>query len=275
MLGGVTKDAGRVPLAVYVMWHPRYQNGPRLAELVFTWLCADPSVPAVRGLGIPVRFRTSESADALPLPVSFGPAARTAVLVLVDDEMVADGWDNYLGDVVSEAARGGHLILPVALTKNAFNLPTEITALNFLRLYKVPVADRDAVFLNRVTHDLCKFLASGQRKVQVFISHSKLDGLVVARRVQRYLHAEAGLADFFDATDIPDGSKFADVIGDAVGASAVLLVVHTDSYGAREWCRLEVLEAKRRRIPIVVLTAMELGEVRSFPYLGNLPVVCW
>ena len=46
-------------------------------------------------------------------------------------------------------------------------------------------------------------------------------------------------------------------------------------YWGPEWCRLEVLEAKRQQVPIVVLAAFDRGEPRSFPYIGNVPVVRW
>ncbi len=261
-------------LAVYVVWHPLYERGAELADSMFRSLCGDPSLPAVRGLGIPVRFRTSESSDTRPGPISFESAQHSAVFVLIDDEMVAAGWDDYLEELASSATNG-HLLVPVALTRNALNINPKLSSLQFARVYDVEMSEVETVLLNRVMHDLCCLLRSDSSKVQVFISHSKRDGLEIARDVRRHLHEQTSLGDFFDATDIPDGTRFAEIIGAAVGSSSVLLVIHTDSYGSREWCRLEVLEAKRRRIPIVVLAAVERGEVRSFPYLGNLPVIRW
>ena len=52
-----------------------------------------------------------------------------------------------------------------------------------------------------------------------------------------------------------------------------MIAVQTDTYSSREWCRWEVIEAKRRGAPIVVANAVKRGEARSFPYLGNVPVV--
>ncbi|HWT48837.1 MAG TPA: hypothetical protein VN255_09745, partial [Mycobacterium sp.] len=44
---------------------------------------------------------------------------------------------------------------------------------------------------------------------------------------------------------------------------------------SREWCRGEVLLAKRAQRPILVIDALSTRETRSFPYLGNVPVVHW
>jgi hypothetical protein len=53
------------------------------------------------------------------------------------------------------------------------------------------------------------------------------------------------------------------------------LAVQTDYFASREWCRREVLAAKRFAVPMVVLNAVQNGEPRSCPYLGNVPSVRW
>ncbi|NVL83801.1 TIR domain-containing protein, partial [Escherichia coli] len=78
------------------------------------------------------------------------------------------------------------------------------------------------------------------------------------------------LQTFFDANDIAPGHKFALEIFNSIEHSA-LVVVRTDAYASREWCRREVIEAKRRARPIVVIDALTKAEERGFPYLGNVP----
>ena len=111
-------------------------------------------------------------------------------------------------------------------------------------------------------------------RVRVFISHTKRDGdgEAVARGVRDWIHAHSPLDSFFDVTDIPPGLPFADVLLERVGSGAVL-AVHTDSYSSREWCRREVIEAKRRGVPMVVVNCVRHEDPRSMPYLGNVPVV--
>lgn len=52
-----------------------------------------------------------------------------------------------------------------------------------------------------------------------------------------------------------------------------MVAIHTDSYSSREWCRREIIEAKRWNVPLVVANCITDVEERGFPYLGNVPVV--
>lgn len=261
-------------LSVIVVWHPGSHRAREMAGVMFRALDADPDVPAFRGLGIPVRFRTALDAAAVPVPIVFGTALHTAVFVLVDDEFAADTkWRAYGDDLVA-AAGASDRVIPVALTATS-NLPPGLAALQAIRLEGFePPADQTEL-LNRAMHDLCQMLDPDAGKVKVFLSHAKRDGLEITTEVRRHLRESAGMAEFFDAMDIPDGVGFAECMKGNAGSLPVLLAVHTDSYSSREWCRLEVLEAKKRRVPIVVLTAVHGREARSFPYMGNVPVVRW
>lgn len=70
--------------------------------------------------------------------------------------------------------------------------------------------------------------------------------------------------------DIADGYDFSKQFEKEINHSA-LVVFHTDEYASREWCRREVLIAKKHKSPIVVLHIIKEGEKRAFPYLGNMP----
>ena len=72
--------------------------------------------------------------------------------------------------------------------------------------------------------------------------------------------------------DIADGYEFEKQIETNIKDSA-LIVFHTDEYSAREWCRIEVLVAKRNKCSIVVVHDIKKGEKRAFPYLGNTPTI--
>jgi len=54
-------------------------------------------------------------------------------------------------------------------------------------------------------------------------------------------HLESRLDYFFDAADIPSGTRFAEFMTEYAGSLPALLAIQTDSYASREWCRLEVL----------------------------------
>lgn len=265
-------------LSVYVVWHPACPRGQELAESLFRELCADPDLPAVRGLGIPVRFRTSvldpDGSAPVPAAIPFGQARHSAVFVLADDHLVTDpAWRTY-ADHLAGRVQPEDRVIPVALVDPA-TFPSVLGSRQAIRLAAAPADQQGAYLANEVLNDLCRLLEPGAGKVKVFLSHAKADGAVITGRLRRYLHEQTRLDDFFDAADIPDGSSFAEFLLEAAGHEPALLAVLTDSYASREWCQLEVLEAKAKNLPIVVLAALDIGEARSFPYLGNVPVVAW
>ena len=110
--------------------------------------------------------------------------------------------------------------------------------------------------------------------VKLFISHAKLDGASIAMDFRNYIRSETKLNSFFDANDIADGYDFEKEIAGGV-RNSVLVVFQTDAYSSREWCRIEIITAKRYKSPIVVVDAIEVGEKRSFPYIGNAPSIRW
>jgi hypothetical protein len=260
-------------LAVYVVWHPACEQAIGYKEAIFRTLCANPAVPASRGLGVQVRFRTTTSGDETPTPIPFGDARHTVVFVLVDSELTADrSWRSY-AEGQAEAAGDDDLVVPVAITAIR-NLPPKLAELQAIRLDNNSGAPLETLLLNDVMHDICQRLDPGAAKVKVFLSHAKADGLEITKSIRYYLRDVARLEDFFDA-DIAEGKRFADVLKEQAASLPALLAVQTDSYASREWCRLELLEAKRCRVPIVVLSALQNRESRSFPYMGNVPVVRW
>lgn len=112
------------------------------------------------------------------------------------------------------------------------------------------------------------------RKVQIFLSHSKHDdaGEKVALLIRDSLQAGHGLASFFDVHDIPAGLRFHKVLLLQVRVSA-MVAIHTDTYSSREWCRKEIIEAKRHSVPLVVANCVSDLDERGFPYMGNVPEV--
>jgi hypothetical protein len=261
-------------LSVYAVWHPGCSRAATFGRTMFAALCADPDIPASRGLGIQVRFRTSNLGEEIPAPIPFDRAQHTAVLVLADDLLVADPTWRAYADSLMASARPADLVVPVAIT-SVGNLPPYLRQLQAIRLDQVPEAQQSTILLNDVMHDLCRLLDPRASKVKVFLSHAKEDGLSITTSVRRHLHEVARLDEFFDAADIPDGTRFGEFVASSAGSLPVLLAVQTDAYASRDWCRLEVLEAKRHHVPIVVLSALKSREVRSFPYIGNTPVVRW
>ena len=111
--------------------------------------------------------------------------------------------------------------------------------------------------------------------VRVFLSYSTKDphGKSIAEDIWRWLYEQSAMSSFFAARgSIPPGMSFGTVISESVQDSAVV-VIYTDSYSSREWCRFEVIRAKRANVPMLMVDCLESVDERSFPYLGNVPVV--
>jgi TIR domain-containing protein len=282
------------PLVLYVLWHPKFSGGEAFANKMYRHFCSDPEKPNGRSIGIPVRFRSVQSGNGGSLPDEIPLLAEhTAIIVLVDDELVIDReWGNYVVKIWENCAKTGstHRLYPVALTPQAFNLNSEIAEVNFIRLQDISEVGAQAKsLLNQLTHELSRLLlnipraimadsqnAAGPAPVTVFLSHAKKDGLQLALKVKNYIASETQLNTFFDAHDIPPSTTWKNVLNEAAGNSLnALLVLQTDEYSAREWCRLEILQAKLGWVPSLVVNACEKQERRTFPYLGNLPSVRW
>lgn len=267
----------RPTLAVHVVWHPGCAEGPGYGRAVFSAMFEDPGELTPLGPRIPVRLWTSSAGEPDPPPPDvppLGAAQRNAAAVLLDGEFLrGQGWLALLDRI--EEARGQHdVLLVVALSPRALDVASPALEGNAIRLYDVDADLRQQTFLNRLTHALCRLVADTQDPVRLFLSHAKRDGVEITERVREFLRSGAGVADFFDAQDILEGARWAEVIRGAA-AQNVLVAVRTDAYATREWCRTEVLEAKLAGSPVVVIDALETLEPRGFPYLGNAPSVRW
>jgi hypothetical protein len=299
----------RQRLVVYAVWHTNFEHGPRIADALCTHLNAQPTQPGGGGLGIPVLFRCHPTATGVPRPIDFAESRNTAVVILVDDELVtASGWDQYCENLWNAARAaspaGAHRVFPVRLSPSAFNLSAKLAAINFIRPIEAPPGqpltadqvrlgltdDWDATWTrlsNAVVHELCRLVLARPRldheaakparlpedqRVTIFLSHTKADGVAVAQNIKVYIQNDTQLRTFFDANDIPYGEEFDPVLRRKVGGDdAALMIIHTDAYSASEWCLEELLEAKLHRRPILVVNAVAAGEERAPVYAGNVP----
>lgn len=279
------------PFIIYIVWHPQFQEGSTYAEFIYRTFNRNFNDPSNRSLGIPVFYRSigaSGSEDEMPRDIDSAAAQRSAVIILVDDQMVIhrEPWKDYLDGLMAMDSENGNLrIFPIALTKNASNVNDKVNRKNYIRLFKKETLEDKCSFLAiSLAHEFCRLLHGYERvndnetaslpRLKLFLSHSKADGVAITKLLKCWVQEFTGLQAFFDATDIPPGESFAKVIRENVDVAS-LLVIQTDVYSTREWCRAEVLEAKKYKRPVVVVDALVKGESRSFPYMNNVPVVRW
>ncbi len=280
-------------LAVYVVWHPNYPKGSDIAELIRGHFRNGRYKNVLGDVGLSVVFRSSPVPDAeTPPAIALDEAETTAVIVLAESALAGDSaWLEYVDCLVNDAEAKGlsSRVFPVTLEKAGLigideqalrwdhwegndtergqrlirELSYEFSRMlrHYIEHLKRPGADDEA---------LERYL----EKVQVFLSHSKHDGdgVCIAQEIRDWLHQNMALLSFFDVHDIPTGTRFSDVLNLAVKRSA-LVAVHTDSYSSREWCRKEVIEAKRWNVPMIVVNCIRDVDERGFPYMGNVPIV--
>ena len=288
-------DLTRPFLVLYVVWHPDFAQGATIADALREHFRRKLYENVAGGTGLSVIYRFAPvPGSATPLPVDLNDAETTAVVVLADSNLTADPvWTRYVRGLVerTETAGLGTRVFPVAIESGVLApLGVEEQALRW-DLWEGTFDDRQQHLTVDLTYEFCRMLRhylehlknpaeddvaleSYLKKVQIFLSHSKHDknGERIADSIRDRLHGGHGLASFFDVHDIPAGLRFHKVLLHQVRVSA-MVAIHTDTYSSREWCRREVLEAKRWNVPLVVANSLHDLDERGFPYMGNVPVV--
>jgi hypothetical protein len=277
----------KTPLSVFIVWHPNFSEGQQIADFLYFVLCRDSSKPLIRSMGIPVYFRSTRAANSSkPIDIDFSESELTAVIALIDDMFILDPeFRTYLDKISDECdkATDKRRVYPIAISKNAYSVSANFSKRNF-----VPVnvtENLNAEIKSPVLHELCRLLMNMKKAtdetdsgstpppVKLFISHSKHDeSKNDAIDFRDFITSKTQLKTFFDTNDIAYGSNFGEEIKKAARESA-LVVFQSDSYAEREWCRIEVLEAKKAGCPIVIVNAVLNKEQRAFPYLGNYPSI--
>ena len=297
------------PLVIYVLWHPAAAEAAALASEVYRWFHA-PSDDLLRsGMGVPVFFRSESAGQAggLPRAIHFDEADCNVIVVLAEQNMVADpSWALYLTEIGD--ARSNVCVVPVALHPSAYQLPEVLRQLNFLRIdaRNDPPSDAAAqrgrriprllrqlteVIGRQLAAQLAASSAAADREppqpLTIFLSHAKRDGIEVAEAVRAAIQNNGRLRAFFDDSDLPVGHAFAaELERAAVTGSAAMMAIVSDAYAARPWCRKEVALARKPRRdpaavrcwwiqPVLVVDALQSAPSRSIPELGNATVVRW
>lgn len=276
---------------VFVLWHPRCALGELLARRIHAWLRPG------NGLGPHVFYRSLPAPEAptgglpLPLPGEFRPGVPTPssgsrvtnmqiVLFLIEENLIADAaWRHWLVQLASAPNPSGRrMFVPIALDSTAFNVPSPLRELNFLRPAGLPLLVGEALgagtatdivvrsLLKQLTEAMCRLMlgwrdtAGVQRvaslgqledsvapKVKIFLSHAKIDGTVPAKRIRDYIYSQTQLTAFYDENDIPFGSAFSRVLqSDIQGEqTAALIAIRSARYASRPWCRRELSLVRR------------------------------
>jgi hypothetical protein len=289
-------------LRIQVLFHWESDQARQLATRLYR-------IFSVRAMGdgprIPVRYGPRQ-ADGGPPPTIDLDAEREIIVILVDERMarraresdqpIADKWGHLVSDLLRKHPLGSaspHRVLPVALDAKALQLAPTLNDVSFLRLDVRQGDDKDrqlilhiAVRALRALQDLPQPVKPINElpdiPIRIFMSHAKKDlptdpAAIAGGPVKAILATltQLPVKGWYDSADIPPGGRFPEEIQNGVLNSSALVVVLTDTWSSREWCRREVLEAKLAARPLVVVDALEARVIRLFPYLGNAVTLRW
>lgn len=267
----------KTPLAIVVAYDKQFTGGLSIYEDLYHLLCRNANEPLIDGLDIPVYFQTNQEDGIIYDVRKTINADKVVVLLLVDLCMFnSSAWTNYINELVNDDKNGVVKVLPVALCQYAFDINHELGKQQYIRLKSYDIRVCWQEFLIRFYDDLIRTVCDSQEKLQIFISHTKKDedhlGIEKANELKAHLRADTKLNSFYDANDILDGYSFGDQIKENVKKS-LLVILETETYSDREWCRIEAIVGKENHVPTVVVSLFNGKIPRTFPYLGNTPKI--
>lgn len=266
----------KTPLSIHVLYHSAYKEGSQVYSMLYKTLCRDSESPFMDGLDIPVYFQTGDD-NGLTNMAKAG-SEKSLLLLLVDINMFCSPvWREYIQNLLGDNTDDKLKIVGVKLDSHAFSFLECLSKDQMIVLQTESVMDNLDEFKTRLFETIIRYLGGAKTdKVSIFISHSKRDkgntGEAMAKEVRQFLFSDTKLRGFFDVNDILDGYQFDQQIKDNVKESLVL-VLFTDTFSSREWCRIEALTAKENMKPMVVVSQLQEGAERLFPYIGNVPSI--
>jgi hypothetical protein len=222
-----------------------------LTEAIYITLDRDPEKPFAKGMGIPVYFRCiSEPEKDQPLAFDIDATVHSVIFVLVEDNLeFVEPRADYIAKLYAQtpASAGQHLLVPVALAGSTFNLPSDISKANFVRLFNLAQDPVKPKLIHYIVHALARLLDNTARPVtsgiklsplpiKLFISHTKRDpkALELAKELKQELD-NTQVNRFFDSVDIASGHNFDEEIEGNIENSA-FIAIRSDGYFILNYC---------------------------------------
>lgn len=271
------------PLQIYVVWQPESKEKAKdclyfnYAQQIFSAFNREIEEPLARGIGIPTYF-VSEPKDFCKC-IHWEAAKYTAIIWFVEDTMINEkaAWEIGLKKILQQGTKA--LLLPIAMVKYFQNFNEKFNQINWIKLFEKEEKERVGYLLEQLTFSLAQLLydpnspAETKLPLTVFISHARNDGQKVARHIKRVIYdLEHHLDAFLDVRNITKGGYIEESIRKHIEKS-ILLVVNTNLFNEREWCIKELIYAKKKKRPVVVVNTMPRSIKRVLPYIGNIPMV--
>ena len=227
-----------------------------------------------RGTGASVRsfFICGKDATA-PIPLGrdqLDKALHTLVLVFVTRSLVNDGPIMQILEEISLAVKNSdkrHDIVILGTSEEVLKEFRERPEAITLKPRQGWSVEKLGEYAQRPTYAAIMALHRAHRllvtdrmhpsaggRVRFFVSHSKLDGLPLAHSLKHTIGNIPGLDTFYDAEDIQAGEDFEEVLEQGI-LNSMVLILRTDIYDLRFWCRQEVMWAESYDRPALLVDA--------------------
>ena len=240
----------------------------------------DSYLATISDLPVPIRNFSQCPTDFLP-DRFLDQALHTLVVLLVDERMEADkAWTSWIRKCEKHIAgsAGRHQIVALCATdplKKSFTLVKHQPGKRYSekigyddlqkngKLAFGEYAERPAWFalyiLQACRHLLARAVFDSgadkeKLKLKLFISHAKKDSLPLANSIRSALDQKEYFATWYDAEDLAGVDDWRQAIEDGVNNS-VVIVLRTEKYDTRPWCRQEFVWADQCAVPIVCVEA--------------------
>lgn len=240
----------------------------------------DSYLATISDLPVPIRSFSQCPSD-FPPDFFLDQALHTLVVLLVNNEMATEkSWRSWIRKCEKHTASSNqrHHIIALCLSdglKKSFTLiknqPKQHYSVkigyNDLQKNQQMVfgefAERPAWFalytLQSCRHLLAKtvFNCSDDKeklKLKLFISHAKKDSLPLANSLRSALDQKEYFNTWYDTKDLAEVDDWRMAIKEGVNNS-VVIVLRTEEYDSRPWCRQEFLWADQCAVPIVCVEA--------------------
>jgi hypothetical protein len=219
-----------------------------------------------------IQLEIFSTAPALTPAQTINAFCHTVTVVFVDHALLDKAgnptWD-WLAEcwTLTAASNSRHAMMAVAMDERTGHLysgkRSSLASHQLLQVHDLgESAIRPAMLALRVLHECRVRLAEALPPIpgenpghlRLFISHAKIDGLPLALALKHQIETVGWLKAFYDAADLPAGCDWQKELERGVGSSLIVML-RTEVYEGRYWCKQEVLWADEYATPAVLVEA--------------------
>jgi hypothetical protein len=268
------------PITVNFIWNPSDSElALPILEAVRNSFARDKSKPFSRSLNLSLFQYSSSNGNEIPNAYPSEHADNSIIFIFTSVNTAGNkNWKDYIEGITTTSSMH---IVPIALDTYGLRHQGSLKNLNCIRTYDWPDTNQDLCAIVVLAHEIyrhgcVKNIPSdtgSSSSIKLFLSHSKSEeiGPSYSKTIKDYID-NTNMQRFFDATEIAAGFSFSEEIEKHISDST-LIAFESDSYSSRYWCQREVLSAKEKNRPILVVNCLQDYEDRIFPAASNVPCV--